>query len=179
VTWQDADLSATETGRLVRDPAGRPVQVAIAADRPAVEAALLDALGRGPPRATPFATAGALTFRWDGTTCTRLGETGGSGVYVVEFQNGTSTPAALAVIGVREPRTWADVVELAATIDPAAPAIPEWVIQAGVVADQTGSDAMAATTMTLDAGATYGPVCQAGTAPAVELTLGEPFDIAP
>jgi inosine-uridine nucleoside N-ribohydrolase len=179
VTWQDAELAATEAGRLVRDAAGRPVQAAIAADRPAVETALLEALGRGPPRATPFATAGELTFRWDGAACTRLGEAGGPGVYVVEFQNGASGPAALAVIGIREPRTWADVIELATTVDPAAPAIPEWVIQAGVVADQTGSDAMIATTMTLEAGTTYGPVCQAGRAPAVELTLGEPFDIAP
>ncbi|HUP54003.1 MAG TPA: nucleoside hydrolase, partial [Methylomirabilota bacterium] len=50
-TWEDANLLADNGGRLTRHEAGRPVRIATAADRPAVEAALLDALRVGPARA--------------------------------------------------------------------------------------------------------------------------------
>lgn len=53
VSWSDADLVVGERGRLTPDAAGRPVRFATSADRPAVEAALLEALRRGAPRATP------------------------------------------------------------------------------------------------------------------------------
>jgi inosine-uridine nucleoside N-ribohydrolase len=54
VTWHDANLEVGGGGRLTRDSAGRPVRFASAADRAAVEAALLSALRRGDPRAHPF-----------------------------------------------------------------------------------------------------------------------------
>jgi inosine-uridine nucleoside N-ribohydrolase len=54
VTWSDADVLVGEGGRLTTDTAGRSVRYASAADRAAVEAALLAALRRGGPRATPF-----------------------------------------------------------------------------------------------------------------------------
>ena len=53
VSWSDADLVVGEGGRLTADAAGRPVRYAASADRPAVESALLEALRRGAPRATP------------------------------------------------------------------------------------------------------------------------------
>ena len=69
VTWEQADLIAGDDGRITADDAGRPVRFAAAADREATEAALLEALRRGGPRATPFQLAGTIDITWDGTTC--------------------------------------------------------------------------------------------------------------
>ncbi len=67
VTWEDATVTVEDRGRLATDPAGRPIRYAAAADRPAVEAALLEALRRGGPRATPFELAGEIDGHvgWD------------------------------------------------------------------------------------------------------------------
>ena len=54
VTWSDADVLVGADGRLTTDTAGQPIRYASAADRAAVEAAMLAALRRGGPRATPF-----------------------------------------------------------------------------------------------------------------------------
>ena len=70
VTWEDALLLVDETGRVSRQDAGRPVLFATAADREAVETALVDALAVGADRVTPFELAGQLTVRWDGAACT-------------------------------------------------------------------------------------------------------------
>ena len=69
VTWEEASVRVTEAGRIDGDPAGRPIRFATAADRGAVEAALLAGLRRGGPRLDPFSIRGEVTFRWDGTTC--------------------------------------------------------------------------------------------------------------
>ena len=62
VTWQDATVRAVtgrpNAGKVARDPAGRRIRAAMAADGARVEAALLAALRRGGPRAHPFATVG-------------------------------------------------------------------------------------------------------------------------
>jgi inosine-uridine nucleoside N-ribohydrolase len=54
VSWEDVTVTAGEDGRLVRDDGGRSIRFASSADPSAVETALLDALRRGEPRATPF-----------------------------------------------------------------------------------------------------------------------------
>ena len=58
-------------GRLSRDPGGRPVRVAMSADREAFMARVpRPPCGPGAPRSNPFAIAGSMEVRWDGTSCT-------------------------------------------------------------------------------------------------------------
>lgn len=54
VTWEDFDVVVASDGRLDRSPTGRPVRVAMAADRAATERTLLAVLRRGPARTDPF-----------------------------------------------------------------------------------------------------------------------------
>jgi inosine-uridine nucleoside N-ribohydrolase len=110
VEWDDAAVRVTEEGRIDRDPAGRPIRLAAAAHRGAVEAALLAGLRRGGPRSEPFAIAGDVAFTWDGTSCTIGGSTPRKpGMYRALLVNDTPAPAGLTVIGVRPPHDWDDV----------------------------------------------------------------------
>ena len=72
--WEDMTVAMEPTGpgagRLSRDPGGRPVRVAMSADRDAFMARFLAALRTGAPRSNPFAIAGSMEVRWDGTSCT-------------------------------------------------------------------------------------------------------------
>jgi inosine-uridine nucleoside N-ribohydrolase len=56
-------------GRLVEDPAGAPVTVAISADRAAFEAQLLASLRSGPARANSFVARSTIRIQADGDTC--------------------------------------------------------------------------------------------------------------
>jgi hypothetical protein len=177
-TWEDATLLADNAGRLTRHEAGRPVHIATAADAPAVEAALLDALRVGPARATPFELAGELTVRWDGSTCA-FEMTGGltPGVAALTFENSTGDPAAVQIAGVREPHTWSELVDLVPTLDPETATIPDWIVNAGNAADEAGTGGAIHATVPLEPG-TYGPVCFSGTWPDLKLRPGEPFVVA-
>lgn len=178
VTWEDATLFGDTTGRLTRDEAGRPVRFAIAADREAVETSLLDALRRGPTRVTPFVVAGQITVRWDGSACTIEG-TGGAtpGVAGLTFESTTGDPAGVEIVGVREPHTWPEVVELLETFDLAAGEPPDWLIEAGGASDDAGTGAQVDGSVRLEP-ATYGPVCMVGTWPDLDFRAGQPFVVA-
>ena len=176
VTWEDANLLGDNAGRLTRHEAGRPVRIATAADRDAVEAALLDALRVGPARATPFDLAGEITVRWDGSTCAFETNDLGPGVAALTFDNGTGDPAGVQIAGVREPHSWEELVALLPTLDPETDQIPDWVIEAGTANDETGAGGTISSTARLEAG-TYGPVCVAGTWPDLTLRPGERFVI--
>jgi inosine-uridine nucleoside N-ribohydrolase len=178
VTWEDGSLLGDETGRLTRDEAGRPVRFAVAADREAVETALLDALRRGPARVTPFVLVGQIGVRWDGSVCT-IEATGGAtpGVAALTFENTTGDPAGVEIIGVREPHTWPDVEELLATYDLASGAPPDWLIDAGGAADEAGTGVPIEGSVRLEP-ATYGPVCIVGTWPDLTFRTGQPFVVA-
>ena len=178
VTWDEASLLADNAGRITRHEAGRPVRIATSADRTAVESALFDALRIGPARATPFTLAGAITVRWDGSTCA-LEITDGlaPGVAALTFENGTGDPAGVQIAGVKEPHTWAELVDLLPTLDVAEPKLPDWIIESGGAFDEAGAGAPVATSMQLEAG-TYGPVCLAGSFPDVTLRPGQPFVVA-
>jgi len=56
-------------GRLVEDPGGAPVTVAIGADRAAFESLLLASLRSGGPRANPFSPKSAMRVVADGEDC--------------------------------------------------------------------------------------------------------------
>jgi pyrimidine-specific ribonucleoside hydrolase len=177
-TWEEGLLLVDETGRLTREDAGRPVRFATAADREAVEAALVEALGVGPARVTPFELAGKLAVRWDGASCAFEMPGGLSpGVAALTFENGTGDPAAVQIVGVQEPHTWQELEDLMPTVDVEAPALPEWVIDAGGLADDPGAGGSLTGTVALEAG-TYGPVCITGTWPDLQFHPGQPFVVA-
>ena len=181
VTWEDTLLLADETGRLTRDEAGRPVRFAIAADREAVESALIEALRVGPDRTTPFELAGQIAVRWDGASCTfEMPDGVTPGVAALTFDNGTGDPAAVEIVGIREPRTWQDLLAFLPTLDPAsetAAALPDWVIDAGGLSDDAGTGGTIAGSITLEPG-TYGPVCITGSWPDLVFRPGQPFVVA-
>jgi inosine-uridine nucleoside N-ribohydrolase len=185
VTWEDMDIATVDgpdgstdgaTGIIVRDPAGRPARVATAADRPAVEAALLDALDRGDARITPFAVTGEIAIGFDGTSCTRTADSTGPGFHLVSFTSTAGGPSGVVLGGVRAPATWADLQATLATFDVATGVPPEWYIDAASITDASGSGEAMTTTVALEA-ATYGPLCFTGQPPDLTVTLGEPFDI--
>jgi len=178
VTWEDATLLADNAGRLTRHEAGRPVRIATEADPAAVEAALLEALRVGPARATPFVLAGEIAVHWDGSTCA-FEMTGGltPGVAGLTFENATGDPAGVVIAGVREPHTWADVVEFVSTVDLESTAPPEWVVEAGGAFDDSGAGGSIRGSVRLEPGA-YGPICVAGTDPDFQLRPGQPFVVA-
>jgi inosine-uridine nucleoside N-ribohydrolase len=178
VTWEDAALLADNAGRVVRHEAGRTVRIATSADAEAVETAFLAALRVGPARATPFVLAGEITVHWDGSTCA-FEMTGGltPGVAGLTFENATGDPAGVVVAGVREPHTWPEVVELAATLDRESTTPPDWVIQAGGAFDDSGAGGSVKSSVQLEPG-TYGPICVTGTETNFTLRPGQPFVVA-
>ena len=178
-TWADALLVVGDDGRLVADEAGRPVRVATSADRPAVEAALLEALRRGGPRATPFTLAGTLAATFDGTTCTVAVEGGRPGLYTLTYRGPTGTGSQVVIVGVTGAHPWSDVADWLATVDLTQEGgePPEWLVPSGELTDETGAGGTLSGTAALDAG-THGPVCIAGEWPALTFTPGEPFAIA-
>jgi inosine-uridine nucleoside N-ribohydrolase len=177
-TWEETLLLVDETGRMTREDAGRPVRFATAADREAVESALVEALGVGPARVTPFELAGGLAVRWDGVTCA-FEMPGGlrPGVAALTFDNGTGDPVAVQIVGVREPHTWQELEDLLPTVDVEATVLPDWVIEAGGLADEAGAGGSMKGTVALEA-ATYGPVCITGTWPDLQFHPGQPFVVA-
>jgi inosine-uridine nucleoside N-ribohydrolase len=178
VTWEDGLLLVSTTGRVTRDDAGRPVRFATAAHREAVEAALVEALGTGPARTTPFELAGELAVRWDGSTCT-FDMAGGlrPGAAKLTFDNGTGDPAGVQIVGVREPHNWEELADLLRTVDVETAAPPDWVIEAGGISDDPGAGGSLEGSVVLESG-TYGPVCVTGTWPDLVFHPGQPFVVA-
>lgn len=177
-TWEEALLLADETGRVIREDAGRPVRFATAADRGAVESALVEALAVGAARVTPFELAGELAVRWDGATCT-FEMPGGlkPGLAALTFENTTGDPAAVEIAGVREPHTWEELEALLPTIDVETDVLPDWIIDAGGASDEPGAGGSITGSVSLEAG-TYGPVCMIGTWPDLAFHPGQPFVVA-
>ena len=77
------------------------------------------------------------------------------------------------MFGVRAPHSWVDLTTLLVDIDPEHSTLPDWVLQGGQVADETGGGTSATSTAILDA-ALYGPVCASGTWPNLDFVPGEP-----
>jgi inosine-uridine nucleoside N-ribohydrolase len=176
VTWQEAPVRVTEAGRIDRDPAGRPIRFASAADRGAVEGALLAGLRRGGPRSDPFSIRGDLTVRWDGTKCVLEGSTPDApGMYRAHLVNDTGALAGLAVIGVRPPHRWDEVVTLLSELDPGQVGEPPgWIVDGGfaeAAADGTGSGLVDV----FDGPA--GAICVSGDWPDLTFEASDPFEV--
>jgi hypothetical protein len=173
VAWEDAAVIVEDDGRLTRDDAGRVVRFAVSADRAAVETALLTALRRGEPRATPFRLAGSLSASFDGSTCAVRGTSDETGLHLVEYEGMAGTPSGIAIVGVRPPYRWAQLLALLPTLDPTVTP-PDWVVAGPVADDQAGTGRPVTGAGDLDEG-TYGPVCYTGTWPDLVYTAGIPF----
>jgi hypothetical protein len=177
VTWKEATVSAGDGGRLTVDPAGRPVRYASAADRPAVEAALLAALRRGGPRTTPFELAGRIQVTWDGSTCAMTVDGGGPGLYTLGYQGPAGSPSGVFVAGVRDPHPWSDMQAFLKTVNLSTEsALPDWLIQGGQAYDEQGTGAALSSTIELAPG-TVGPVCVTGEWPNLVFTPGDPIEV--
>lgn len=178
VAWDRATLAVGDDGRLSVNEAGRPVRYATSADRPAVEAAFLEALRRGGPRRTPFALAGTVAVIWDGASCAVAVDGGRPGLYTLSYRGilGRGSQAILA--GVVDGHGWADLVDWLAGVDlevaPEEP--PDWVIRSGELTDEGATGLALSGTADLRAGV-HGPVCISGDWPALEFQVGEPFAI--
>jgi hypothetical protein len=179
VTWDDATVTAGADGRLTRDAAGRPVRFGRAADRAAVESALVSALKRGGPRLTPFAILGETTATWDGTTCAITSPPVGPGMHTLRLTNASGAPVSVTIVGLGPPHTWADVTNFLASVDlsraeSAQP--PDWIRVLGSIDDMTGAGADTTAMVVIDEGA-GGPVCATGTWPDLTFVAGSPFDV--
>lgn len=173
VTWQDATLTIAPDGRLDRSETGRPVRFASAADRPATEAALLAALRAGAPRTDPFSVAGTIAVAWDGTTCTMQSSSQRAGLHAVSLANTSGKPGGALIAGVKAPHRWADLTALLTDLDVETFQQPDWLLQGGQIADETGTGTTATATASIEAD-TYGPVCVTGTWPDMTFTVGAP-----
>ena len=173
--WSESALSVDEHGRIVQDEAGRPARFATAADRSAVEAALLEALGRGAPRTTPFQLAGQLGVTFDGRTCEATGHSDREGPHRVDFKSTTGKPSGVTLVGATEPHTWEDVLALIKTAD-IEKEPPSWLIIGPTASDMTGSGGAVTGAGDLAVGF-YGPVCISGDWPKVTFTAGTPFEV--
>jgi len=178
-TWEDASVAISDRGRLTRDARGRPARIAVAADRERVTDAVLAGLRRGAPRPQPFAMAGTMSVRWDGTTCSIESRPTHAGVTRVELHNASTAPVGLLAAGVREPKTWSDALAWLDRADFSTPdlAIPDWIEQIssdGVYAE-AGRDAGAL--IDIPAG-TLGVVCGTGEWPDLTFVDGGPLTIA-
>ncbi len=179
VTWQDIGLTPTTTGdtagRIDRDPAGRMVHVAVAADRPRVEAALLESLRRGPPRPAPFTFAGEAKVVWDGASCAWEGALPSKvGVHRLSFENRTANDGGGIVVQVVGPKTWADLEEFLATRNPASQTAPAWLMPIGFL--DASAEGHGTSIVDLPAGQS-GVVCASGTGPDVTFVTSMPVNL--
>jgi len=182
VTWQPATLTVGRGGRLTRDDAGHATRVAVAADAPAVEQALLAALRRGTARVTPFQLAGEIDATFDGTTC-RARASGATtervaGLYRLRYTGPAGAPSGVTMVGVAAPQTWAELVDWLADVDLAKQQEPPaWVLLGPSVGDETGSATTVSVAGAIPA-ASVGPVCLSGTWPDLTFVPGTPFEVA-
>jgi inosine-uridine nucleoside N-ribohydrolase len=171
--WEDAAVIVGDDGRLTRDESGRTVRFATSADRAAVETALLTALRRGEPRATPFRLAGSLAASFDGATCALRGTSDETGLHLIEYQGPAGTASGVAIAGVRQPHRWEELLSLLPTLDVEG-APPDWLVEGPMAADGDGTGRPVTAAGDLDEGI-YGPVCFKGTWPDLVFTAGIPF----
>lgn len=178
-TWDETTVVVGPKGELIRDDAaGRSVGFATGADRPAVEAALLEALRRGGPRATPFVLAGTLTGAFDGTTCTLSADANVPGSYELRYTGPRDVRSQLIVVNVLAPKTWADLQAFLETVDvDAIETAPEWFAVAGETSDSGGGVPGPPARIDVPPG-TVGPVCVTGEWPDLDFTSGTPFEVS-
>ena len=175
VSWEDSTMTVGPDGGLIQDEAGKTIRFAASADRAAVEGALLEALRRGDPRATPFSVAGSIAVTFDGTTCAVSGTSDQRGVHELQYDGPAGAPSGAAVVAVRTPHTWDQVLALLPTLDINAPP-PGWLEQGPVAQDPVGSGEPVSATGQVDEDLA-GVACFSGTFPDLEFHPSVPFPV--
>jgi hypothetical protein len=175
VEWEDTIVTAGPDGRLVEDDAGKALRFAASADRPAVEAALLEALRRGEPRATPFIVVGSIAVTFDGTTCSVTGTSDQPGVHELRYEGPAGSPSGAGAVGIRPPQDWDDLRLQIPAIDPQGP-LPEWLSQGPVAMDTDGSGDPIVAAGALDEDLA-GVFCFSGTWPSLVFVPGRPVQV--
>ena len=179
--WEDMTVAMEPTGpgagHLSRDPGGRPVRVAMSADRDAFMARFLAALRTGAPRSNPFSIAGSMEVRWDGTTCTVVDPPDAAGLVQVTLVNTTQRDVALLMGGAAPPKTWADVVTFVQQADLADPNLkaPDWIVQVPV--DLSASAGTRSTAFAPIPAGKVGVLCATGTYPDLTFHDGSSFTV--
>ena len=179
--WEDMTVAMEPTGpgagRLSRDPGGRPVRVAMSADREAFMTRFLAALRTGAPRSNPFAIAGSMEVRWDGISCTVVAPPDTAGLVEVTLVNTTQRDVALLMGGAAPPKTWADVVTFVQHADLADPNLkaPDWIVQVPV--DLSASAGTRSTAFAPIPAAKVGVLCATGTYPDLTFYDGGSFTV--
>jgi hypothetical protein len=140
-----------------------------------VDQALIEALGRGAPRTTPFQLSGELSVTFDGRRCTVSGHSDRDGPHRLDFTSTTGKPAGAVLVGASEPHTWQDIVDLVSTGGVEA-SPPSWVVLGPMAQDATGDGKVSTATASLGEGF-YGPVCGNGEFPNASLVAGTPFEV--
>jgi inosine-uridine nucleoside N-ribohydrolase len=170
VSWEDTTVTVGPDGRLIQDEAGKTIRFAASADRAAVETALLGALRQGEPRATPFSVAGSVAVTFDGTTCDVSGTSDQRGVHELRYDGPAGVPSGAALVAIRTPHRWADLLALLPVFDVEAPP-PDWLVEGPVAQDSQGSGEPVTATGQIDEDLA-GVTCFTGTWPDIEFTPG-------
>jgi inosine-uridine nucleoside N-ribohydrolase len=175
VEWSESALTVAEDGRLTEDEAGRPARLATRAERPAVEAALLGALRRGGPRATPFQLAGELSVSFDGRSCVVSGRSDRDGLHQLQYAGPKGKASGAGIVGTADPHTWQEVLALLPKVDVTKDP-PTWLVVGPTAFDEAGTGAPIVATGDLAEGF-YGPVCYREVGSDVTFTAGTPFEV--
>ena len=175
VVWEDTTVTVGPDGRLVEDEAGKTLRFAASADRAAVETALLDALRRGEPRATPFSLAGSVAVTFDGTTCAVSGSSDQHGVHELRYEGPAGTPSGAGAVGIRPPQDFDDFRLQLPAIDPQGP-LPDWLSQGPVALDGDGSGDLVVAAGALDEDLA-GVFCFSGTWPSLVFVPGRAVQV--
>ena len=175
VEWEDTTVTVGPDGRFVEDEAGKTLRFAASADRGAVETALLDALRRGEPRATPFSVVGSIVVLFDGTTCSVTGTSDQHGVHELRYEGPAGTPSGGGAIGIHAPQDWDDFRLQLPAIDPKGP-VPEWLSLGPVALDGDGSGEPVTAAGPLEDDLA-GAFCFSGTWPSLVFVPGRPIQV--
>ena len=175
VEWEDTTVTVGPDGRFVEDEAGKALRFAASADRSAVETALLDALRRGEPRATPFSVVGSIDVTFDGTTCSVAGSSDQQGVHELRYEGPAGTPSGGGAVGIHAPQDWDDLRLQLPAIDPQG-ALPEWLSIGPVALDGEGSGEPIVTAGPLEDDLA-GVFCFSGTWPSLVFVPGRPVQV--
>ena len=175
VEWEDTTVTVGADGRFVEDEAGKTLRFAASADRAAVETALLDALRRGEPRATPFSIVGSIAVSFDGTTCSVTGTSDQQGVHELRYEGPAGSPSGGGAVGIHAPQDWDDFRLQLPAIDPQGP-VPEWLSLGPVAFDDDGSGepVVAAGPLEDDLAGVF---CFSGTWPRLVFMPGRPVQV--
>ena len=169
--------SGPGAGRLIRTEGGRPVRVAMSADRDAFMTRFLAALRTGAPRANPFSIAGSMEVHWDGTTCTAVDQPDTAGLVEVTLVNTTQGDVAVLMGGAVPPKTWTDIVTFIQEADLADPNLkaPDWIVQ--VPLDMSASAGARSTAFAPIPAGLVGVLCATGTYPDLTFHDGGSFTV--